>query len=94
MIRKFLHSTTGFLRVSIYEKDWRTRLDHALMSGWRANEVRKCPLHSQININNFSLGQFNKQGDRILMEDNFHTNYDQSGKLLVKVKKTLNRLYL
>ena len=41
-----------------------------------------------------TLGQFDEYGCRILMEDGFLTIYDQRGRLLVKVKKTLSKLYL
>ena len=40
------------------------------------------------------MGQFDEHGCRILMEGGFLTIYDQHGRLLVKVKKTLSRLYL
>ena len=47
----------------------------------------------KLKSNILSLGQFDEHGCRILMEGNFLTIYDQRGRLLVKVKKTLSRLY-
>ena len=48
----------------------------------------------ELKSNILSLGQFDEHGCRILMEGGFLTIYDQHGRLLVKVKKTLRRLYL
>ena len=48
----------------------------------------------EVKSNILSLGQFDKHGCRILMEGSFLTIYDQHGRLLVNVKKTLSRLYL
>ena len=48
----------------------------------------------ELKANILSLGQFDEHGCRILMECGFLTIYDQHGRLLVKVKKTLSRLYL
>ena len=48
----------------------------------------------ELKSNILSLGQFDEHGCRILMEGGFLTIYDQCGRLLVKVKKTLSRLYL
>ena len=48
----------------------------------------------ELKANILSLGQFDEHGCRILMEGGFLTIYDQHGRLLVKVKKTLSRLYL
>ena len=41
-----------------------------------------------------SLGQFIEHGCQILKEGVFITIYDHHGRLLIKVKKTLSRLYL
>ena len=48
----------------------------------------------KLKSNILSLGQFDEHGCRILMEGGFLTIYDQHGRLLVKVKKILSRLYL
>ena len=48
----------------------------------------------ELKCNILSLGQFDEHGCRILLEGSFLTIYDQCGRLLVKVKKTLSRLYL
>ena len=48
----------------------------------------------KLKANILSLGQFDEHGCRILMEGGFLTIYDHYGRLLVKVKKTLSRLYL
>ena len=48
----------------------------------------------KLKANILSLGQFDEHGCRILIEGGFLTIYDQHGRLLVKVKKTLSRLYL
>ena len=48
----------------------------------------------ELKSNILSLGQFNEHGCRILMEGGFLVIYGQCGRLLVKVKKTLSRLYL
>ena len=48
----------------------------------------------EVKSNILSLGQFDEHGCRILMGGSFLTIYDQHGRLLVKVKKTLSRLYL
>ena len=48
----------------------------------------------ELKSNILSLGQFDEHGCRILMEGSFLAIYDQCGRLLVKVKKTLSRLYL
>ena len=48
----------------------------------------------ELKANILSLGQFDEHGCRILMEGGFLTIYDQHGRLLVKVKKSLSILYL
>ena len=41
-----------------------------------------------------SLGRFIEHGCQILIEGGFITIYDHHGRLLIKVKKTLSKLYL
>ena len=48
----------------------------------------------ELKSNILGLGQFDEHGCRILIEGRFLIIYDQCGKLLVKVKKTLSKLYL